>query len=157
MSENLPVNSSGNLPVPGKAAEITVSGGNNMMRSKTYIATPPGETIKEQLIDREMTQKEFAARMDMSEKHISRLINGEVILTPETAVKLEMVLGIPAEFWSNLEAIYREKLVKVKTENALEEDAIIAKRFPYNEMAKYGWVPETKNITELKLNSTEIL
>ena len=29
MSENLPVNSSGNLPVPGKAAEITVSGGNN--------------------------------------------------------------------------------------------------------------------------------
>ena len=123
-----------------------------MMRSKTYIATPPGETIKEQLIDREMTQKEFAARMDMSEKHISRLINGEVILTPETAVKLEMVLGIPAEFWSNLEAIYREKLVKVKTENALEEDAIIAKRFPYNEMAKYGWVPETKNITERVIN-----
>ena len=29
MSNNLPVNSSGNLPVPGKAAEITVSGGNN--------------------------------------------------------------------------------------------------------------------------------
>ncbi len=29
MSENLSVNSSGNLPVPGKAAEITVSGGNN--------------------------------------------------------------------------------------------------------------------------------
>ena len=29
MSENLPANSSGNLPVPGKAAEITVSGGNN--------------------------------------------------------------------------------------------------------------------------------
>lgn len=60
----------------------------------------------------------------------------KIFLTPEAAVKLEMVLGIPAEFWSNLEAIYREKLVKVKTENALEEDAIIAKRFPYNEMAK---------------------
>ena len=29
MSDNLPVNSSGNLPVPGKATEITVSGGNN--------------------------------------------------------------------------------------------------------------------------------
>lgn len=29
MSDNLPVNSSGNLTVPGKAAEITVSGGNN--------------------------------------------------------------------------------------------------------------------------------
>ena len=29
MSEKLPVNSSGNLPVPGKASEITVTGGNN--------------------------------------------------------------------------------------------------------------------------------
>ena len=29
MSDKLPVNSTGNLPVPGKAAEITVSGGNN--------------------------------------------------------------------------------------------------------------------------------
>lgn len=53
--------------------------------------------------------------MGMSEKHISRLINGDVQLTPEVAHKLEMVLGVPAEFWNNLEAIYREKLVKEKT------------------------------------------
>ena len=39
--------------------------------SKNYIAVPPGETIREQLEDREMTQKEFAIRMGMSEKHIS--------------------------------------------------------------------------------------
>ena len=41
-----------------------------MVRSRSFIATPPGATIKEQLNDREMSQKEFAARMDMSEKHI---------------------------------------------------------------------------------------
>lgn len=81
-----------------------------MVRSHSVIALPPGATIKEQLEDRSMTQKEFAARMDMSEKHISRLINGEVKLTPQTAVRLEMVLGIPAQFWNRLEAIYREKL-----------------------------------------------
>ena len=62
-----------------------------MVRSRSYIATPPGATIKEQLNDRGMSQKEFAARMDMSEKHISKIINGEVQLTPETAVRLEMV------------------------------------------------------------------
>ena len=67
-----------------------------MMRSRSFVATPPGATIKEQLIDRGMSQKEFAARMDMSEKHISKLINGEVQLTPETALRLEMVLGVPA-------------------------------------------------------------
>ena len=66
-----------------------------MLRSKSIIATPPGTTIKEQLEDRGMTQKDFAARMGMSEKHISQLINGDVRLTPETAEKLEMVFGIP--------------------------------------------------------------
>ena len=104
-----------------------------MIRSNTYIATPPGSTIKEQLEDRGMTQKEFAARLDMSEKHISKLINGEVILTAEMAVKLEMVLGIPASFWTNLESIYREKLIKIQQENDMETDKQIAKQFPYNE------------------------
>lgn len=114
-----------------------------MVRSRSYIATPPGATIKEQLNDRGMSQKEFAARMDMSEKHISKLINGDVQLTPETAVRLEMVLGVPAKFWNNLEAIYREKLVKAEEENAMDDDAEIAKQFPYNEMAILGWVPKT--------------
>ena len=106
-----------------------------MVRSLSHIATPPGATIKEQLNDRGMSQKEFAARMDMSEKHISKLINGEVQLTPEVAVRLEIVLGVPAKFWNNLEAIYREKL-------------IMAKQLPYNEMAKFGWIPETRDSKE---------
>lgn len=119
-----------------------------MIRSRSYIATPPGATIKEQLADRGMSQKEFAARMDMSEKHISKLINGEVQLTPEVAVRLETVLGVPAKFWNNLEAIYREKIIKAKFENAMDADKALAKQFPYSEMAKYGWVPETRDANE---------
>ena len=115
-----------------------------MLRSRSVIATPPGATIKEQLVERGMSQKEFAARMDMSEKHISKLINGEVQLTPETAVRLEMVLGVPAKFWNNLEAIYREKIIKAEAENAMDADAMIARLLPYSQMMKYGWVPETK-------------
>lgn len=123
-----------------------------MVRSRSFIATPPGATIKEQLNDRGMSQKEFAARMDMSQKHISKLINGDVQLTPEVAVRLEMVLGVPAKFWNNLEAIYREKLIKVEAENAMEADEALAKQLPYNEMAKYGWVPETRESKERVVN-----
>lgn len=119
-----------------------------MMRSKSYIATPPGATIREQLEDRGMSQKEFAARMDLSEKHVSKLINGEVQLTPDVAVRLETVLGVPARFWSNLEAIYREKLLKVEAENAMDEDEALAQQFPYSEMVKYGWIQTTKNLKE---------
>lgn len=99
-----------------------------MVRSRTYIATPPGSTIKEQIKDRGLQQKEFAARMGMSEKHISNLINGNVRLTPDVAERLEMVLGVPASFWNNLEAIYREKIEKAKAENAMDEDIAIAKK-----------------------------
>jgi len=123
-----------------------------MVRSRSYIATPPGATIKEQLNDRGMSQKEFAVRMDMSEKHISKLINGDVQLTPEVAVRLEMVLGVPAKFWNNLEAIYREKLIKVEAENAMDADEALAKQLPYSEMAKFGWVPETRDSKEKVVN-----
>lgn len=60
--------------------------------------------------------------MGMSEKDIVNLINGDVGLSTETAVKLEIVLGPPAAFWSNLEANYRVKLAKVKEENAMLDD-----------------------------------
>lgn len=119
-----------------------------MVRSRSYIAIPPGTTIKEQLFDRGMSQKEFAVRMDMSEKHISKLINGEVQLTPETAVRLEMVLGLPAKFWNNLEAIYREKLIKVENENKIDSDTELSMKIPYKEMVKMGWVPATRDPKE---------
>ena len=60
--------------------------------------------------------------MDMSEKHISKLINGEVQLTPSVARRLEMVLGIPSGFWLSLEATYRDKLAKVQEENQMDTD-----------------------------------
>lgn len=100
-----------------------------MTRSRSYIATPPGATIREQLDARGMKQKELASRMNMSEKHISRLINGEVQLTPDVAYRLEMVLGLPAGFWSNLEAVYRDKIAKAAAENALDEDLVFATLF----------------------------
>ena len=123
-----------------------------MLRSKSIIATPPGTTIKEQLEDRGMTQKDFAARMGMSEKHISQLINGDVRLTPETAEKLEMVFGIPARFWNNLEAIYQEKLIKAQAENEMDEEKEVCKKFPYRELEKEHWVPEAKTTEDKIVN-----
>lgn len=116
-----------------------------MLESKSYIATPPGVTIKEQLIDLHMTQKEFSRRMGMSEKHISKLVNGEVHLTPDTAEKLELVLGVPAGFWNKLEAIYQEKLAKARSENDLNAQKELLKKYPYNDMAKAGMVPPTRD------------
>lgn len=119
-----------------------------MLQSENYIAIPPGATIKEQLDNRGMTQKEFAERMGLSVKHISRLINGEVQLTHEVALKLSSDLGLPTSFWNNLESIYREQLTLVKDENKMEEEKSIAKELPYADCANLGWFPKTRDSTE---------
>ena len=119
-----------------------------MIRSRTIIAIPPGETIREQLEMRKMTQKEFARRMDMSEKHISQLINGEVCLMPEVARRLEDIFGISATFWNNLEARYQERILKAQEENDMDADIEIAKKVPYAEIVKLGWVAATRNALE---------
>jgi HTH-type transcriptional regulator/antitoxin HigA len=123
-----------------------------MLYSANAIAIAPGETIREQLETRGMSQKEFAARMGMTEKHISHLINGKVELTKDVALRLESVLGLQAHFWNNLEAIYREQLVRVKMELEQEKDEEIARRMPYAKMASLGWVKRTRNIKE-KINN----
>ena len=45
-------------------------------------------------------------------------------------------------------ATYREKLVKANAENDMDADKELAKKLPYREMSKNGWVPETRDTTE---------
>lgn len=123
-----------------------------MLHSNKTIAIPPGATIREQLENRGMPQKEFAQRMGMSEKHISRLINGKVELTPDVALRLESVLGLPAKFWNNMEAFYREKLARVEAEIEMEKDEKIASKFPYAKLVSLGWLPATRIILEKVVN-----
>ena len=119
-----------------------------IVRSKTIQATPPGWTIREQLEMRRMTQKEFAVRMEMSQKHISQLINGEVRLMPEVAKRLEAILGVPASFWNNLEAYYQERVIQAQEENDMDADIEISKKIPYAEIVKLGWVTATRKAAD---------
>lgn len=84
------------------------------------IAIPLGETIREMLEDKGMTQKGFADRMNCTEKHICKLIDGETAITPKTALRLETVLGAPTSFWNGLEAGYREDLQRARQEKLAE-------------------------------------
>ena len=118
------------------------------------VAVPTGETIKEQLEMKGISQKDFAYRMGMSKKHICKLLAGDVILTPETALKLEEVLNIDAKFWLGLEADYREDLARAKAENELSksEEIEYLKKIPYVEMARCGWLPKNEKNEETILH-----
>lgn len=95
-----------------------------MLRSYTYIASPPGTTVCEQVEVCGMSRREFAARMGMSETAAACLLDGETRLTPDIANKLEEVLGLSSSFWSGLEAIYRDKYAKAEAENASRADIL---------------------------------
>ena len=73
-------------------------------------AIPPGATIRETLDALGMTPAELALRMGKSDGHVSGILSGRRRITPETALQLERILGVPARIWSNLEANYRQAL-----------------------------------------------
>lgn len=122
------------------------------LQSKTFLAIPPGETIREQLEDRGISQRNFAQKIGYTEKHISNLLNGKTELSHEAAHRLEMVLGIPATYWMSLEASYRDTLIKVSQENQSEADLGELKKYPYAEMVRLGWVPAARDPWERVTN-----
>ena len=82
----------------------------------------PGETIKELLEDKEMTQEELAIRTGYSAKHISEVISGKKSISSKFANALEYVFGIPTEFWINLQGNYDKEVLELEKLNNINEE-----------------------------------
>jgi HTH-type transcriptional regulator/antitoxin HigA len=107
---------------------------------------PPGEYLEEVLEEYGMTKDELARRMQRPASKLSRIFSGVKAITPETALQLETVLGVPAHVWTSLEAQYRLALARrEQSEQAelLKEEVALVKRFCYAELAQLGAVPES--------------
>ncbi len=66
----------------------------------------PGSYIAEELAARKMKQAELAAMLGLSRPEMSLIINGKRGITVPVAIKLEVLLGIDAEFWMTLQVKY---------------------------------------------------
>jgi len=111
-----------------------------------YTVTP-GEVLEYELELRNMSRTELAKRTGLSEKHIIAILKGKgtTIITPETAIKLERALGMPVEYWLNLEAHYQETRARLAEEAQLEKDLGWLKRIPVNAMTKMGWLQKHRD------------
>lgn len=83
-------------------------------RLESDLAIPQGELLEEELAERGMSQIELAQRMGRPRQKINEIIRGKRAITPETALQLEQVLGIPARLWLGLETDYRLTLARQK-------------------------------------------
>jgi len=107
--------------------------------------SPPGETLDEALAERGMTQVDLAQRIGMSRKHVRQVLDGAAPITPETALKLERVFGMPAQFWNNREQQYRDSLARKAEEEELTKCTSWLRNFRHLErMKQLGWLPETR-------------
>ena len=106
---------------------------------------PPGEVLEEELEAIGMTQKELAARLDRPPQVVNEIIRGKKTITPETALELEKVLGIPAPFWVNLEATYQMTIAMNRDREELAKQEKWLREFPVREMEKRGWIPTERS------------
>lgn len=76
-----------------------------MRRLPTHRPPPhPGEMLFEEFLKPlGISQVEFAARLGVSYPRLNELIHGKRGVTPDTALRLERVLGMAADFWLTLQ------------------------------------------------------
>jgi HTH-type transcriptional regulator / antitoxin HigA len=108
-------------------------------------AVSPGEVLAVELGLRGMTQQELAKRTGLTPKHITAIAKAKSAITPETAIKFERAIGMPAEYWLNLEGQYQEVLARLNEEHKLENDLAWLKRIPISQMVKLGWLEKHKD------------
>jgi len=119
---------------------------------ETNYAIHPGITLREKLEELQITPKEFAIRTGKPIKTISNVLNGKSSITPEMSVQFEKVLNIPANFWMAKQANYNEYVAREKEKEELTEAIEWSKKFPYNDLAKLGYVAFTKDAKEKAKN-----
>lgn len=114
-------------------------------------AVPPGDVLLEHLEHAGMTQAELSDRTGLARKTINEIVRGKAPITPETALRLERVLGRPAHFWNALEMRFQETTLRLAEQQKLGENLAWLKRIPVRAMVRMGWIaPERRPEQQLE-------
>lgn len=107
------------------------------------LAVPPGEYLVEVLEEFGMTKDELAKRMNRPAPKLSAIFKGDKMITPDTALQLEKVVGVPAHIWTGLESEYRLTLARrqqAEEQERLQEESKLVTKYRYNDLVKMGAV-----------------
>ena len=110
----------------------------NNNRITPFIATHPGEMIKDELKERNMTQKQLSELTGIKPSVLSETINGK------RSVSLSVAMGIPAEVWMNLQTQFDIDSASIEERNKQKETVSII--IPVGDLnllreisRKFGW------------------
>ena len=114
------------------------------MKQTPFIATHPGELIKDELKERKLTQKELSEMTGIKPSVLSETINGKRSVSLNVAIALEKALGISAEVWMNLQTQYDLDSAQIAEREKQKETVSIT--IPISDLnllreisRKFGW------------------
>lgn len=95
--------------MPTKSKSVTTTSPAAELQSRRLPAdrapTHPGEMLRAEFIEPlGITQTAFAARLGVSFPRLNEIIKGRRSVTPDTALRLARLLGMPADFWLGLQS-----------------------------------------------------
>lgn len=112
----------------------------------------PGEILKEELDEQQVSQADLARRTGLSTKHVNQIVQGVVALSPDIAVRLERATGISAETWNRLEAIWQTHQSAVDDQRKLAGEVGWVSKFPLAFLKQMGVLRDTgQSLTNLRL------
>jgi len=85
----------------------------------TNYAVAPGEYLEEWIDEHGLSQQRVADLLGCSRKHVNEIVHGRAPITSDTAIRLERVVGIPADSWLRYEAAYRADLARIADQENL--------------------------------------
>lgn len=103
------------------------------------MAIHPGSILKEELIERGISQRSFADAIDMQPSHLCEMIKGRRQITKPVADKLEQVLGIPSIDWVNLQ-------VRFDYDTQHNEKRRIEEKIAYETYQEYNRIFDVRTI-----------
>ena len=95
---------------------------NKIVGYKDLIAFHPGQYVEELIEDYNVTQKEFAERLGISEMKLGKLVNGEESISNDIAENLARLTNISMQTWLNLQNAYDVKVAKSFLKDLLRKE-----------------------------------
>lgn len=124
----------------------------NKNEYKELITFHPGYYIKDIIEDMEITQEDFAMRIGISGKTLSKLIHGHIDLSEDVALNLSIMLGTSIDVWLNMQATYNEKCLQIEKKKRIDEEIKLVKMLDYNFFVRLGVVESVRDYYEKVVN-----
>jgi addiction module HigA family antidote len=129
------------------------------------IAFHPGYYLREIVEDMEITQDEFAKRLNTTPKTFSKLLSGQIPISDEIALKLSIMLGTSVDLWLNLQTKYDEKCIEIEKKKELEKEKKYISMIDYKYFVRLNAVADVDDRDErvrnlckfLKISSLSVL